>query len=65
MAKLASGIEYEIKGRKMVITIDLDANPDKTTSSGKNHMIATTGPVQSVPEIEGAKIGINFYEPIK
>lgn len=62
-----SGISYVVAGGQMVITIDLTANPDATTKSGKNHMVATTGPAQAVTGgglKPGAKLQINLYEPL-
>jgi len=45
MAKItvSSGISYEIKGDILTVEIDLSANPNAITKSGKNHMVATTG----------------------
>ena len=68
MTKVASGIEYEVKEGKMTIVIDLKANPEQASSSGKNHMVATTGaatPVFGEPLRPGAKLQLNLYEPWK
>ena len=64
---VGNGMECEIKSGKMIITIDLSANPDILTKSGKNHMVATTGPARNVegPGLRaGAKLQVNLYEPL-
>lgn len=64
--KLSSGLTYEVKDGKMIIEIDLSANPEQGSKSGKNHMVATTGPAAVVSGgklKEGAKLQVNLYEP--
>jgi len=68
MAKItvSSGISYEIKGDILTVEIDLSANPNAITKSGKNHMVATTGPAVAISGgslVPGAKLQINLYEP--
>jgi hypothetical protein len=67
MRAISNGIKYEVKGDTMTIIIDLAANPGARSKSGKNHMVATTGPAAAVDGgilKPGAKLGLNLYEPI-
>ncbi len=55
-------IEFEVKGRTLIITIDLDA-PTEPSKSGKTDVIASTrGNVTVVSDgKETIKMGVNVY----
>lgn len=55
-------IEMEVKGKKLLITVDLDKDFGASTS-GKNTIIGSSEGNQTVPGTEGVKIGINVYKP--
>lgn len=61
---MAQNVKVEVKGKNLVITVDLetDLGPSK---SGKNQNIATTGGNIDVPGKPGVKMGLNVYGPLK
>lgn len=51
-------IQAEVKGKKLIITIDLNEKGEPS-KSGKNNVVATTGGLVEIPE-SGGKLGLNF-----
>lgn len=54
-------IKTEIKGNILTITVDL-SKTGKTSGSGKNRLIATTG--GNVVVKDDIKMGLNIYKPV-
>ena len=56
-----TNVELEVKGSKLVITVDLtkDFGPSK---SGKTTIVATTGGGVPVPGMAHVKVGVNVYK---
>jgi len=53
-------MEMEIKGEKLIITVDLSKRFGKS-SSGKSIIIASSEGNQALPGAEEIKIGLNVY----
>lgn len=60
--QLGKNIEAEVKGNKLILTIDLSKELGKS-ASGKSMTVATTSGNTSIPGADGVKIGINCYKP--
>ena len=56
-------INMEVKGKKLIITVDLEKEFG-ISSSGKSTIIASSEGNQAVPETDGIKIGLNVYKPV-
>lgn len=54
-------IEMVVKNEKLVITVDLSKDFGDS-KSGKTTIIASSEGNQSVPGVEGVKIGLNVYK---
>ncbi len=54
-------IKTDIKGNILTITVDL-SKTGKTSSTGKNRLIATTG--GNVTVKDDIKMGLNIYKPV-
>jgi len=54
-----TGYTAEIKGEKLVITVDLK-NAMGLSSSGKSMLIASSGPGEVFPD--GVKLNLNVYK---
>jgi len=63
MKELGKNIEFEVKGSKLTLVIDLEQEQGQS-SSGKSTIVATTSGNVKVP---GANVtlGFNAYRPIK
>lgn len=57
---MAKNVAMEIKGDKLVITVDL-TKKFGVSSSGKSIIIASTEGNISLPQREDTKIGLNIY----
>lgn len=54
-------VQAEVKGKQLVITVDLTQNFGKS-KSGKTQIVASTGGNVSIPGApEGFKLGLNAY----
>ena len=53
---MAENVNYEIKGKELVITVDLGTTL-RPSHSGKSVLVATTGPGVTLPN--GMKLGLN------
>ena len=53
-------VKMEVRGKKLVIEVDLDSNQG-LSKSGKNTIIATTGGNVEVPGKPEIKVGLNVY----
>jgi hypothetical protein len=62
----AQEIEYSYDAETGDLTLVLHTRkfPSRTTKSGKNLMLATTGPHEVIPEIKGSKLQMNLYAPL-
>lgn len=60
-----SNVATEVKGSKLVITVDL-ANKGTASKSGKSRLIASTAGNVTVtgPDGQAFKLGLNVYQPI-
>ncbi len=56
-------IQMDIEGKKLIITVDLSQEHERS-SSGKSITIASTEGNISVSEYEDIKVGINIYRPV-
>ena len=54
-------VTIEVKGDKLVLTVDLKKNIG-TSTSGKSTVIGSTQGNQPVPGHEDIKVGINVYK---
>ena len=59
---MAQNVEMDVRGNKLVITVDL-SQTFGLSSSGKSVIIASTAGNVSVPGRENVKIGLNVYSP--
>jgi hypothetical protein len=57
-------VEYVISGRKLVITVDLDAVP-VPSKSGKTLSIATTGVFVSIDPSDGLAFSLQVCRPVE
>lgn len=60
MATLGTNIEAEVKGDKLVLTIDVAAEHGRS-ASGKSTIVATTRGNVQVPGVDGLVLGLNAY----
>jgi hypothetical protein len=60
MATLGTNIEAEVKGTKLVLTIDLGQDNGRS-KTGKSTIVATTRGNLKVPGADGLTLGINAY----
>jgi hypothetical protein len=56
-------VTHKIEGKKLTITIDLEADQGPS-KSGKTQVVATTEGNMDVPGFPGFKLGINLYKPL-
>ena len=58
------GIEFQVKGDKLIITCDL-TRPGRASSSGKTKLVATTAGAVGVdyPKREVMKLAVNLTVP--
>lgn len=54
-------VKMEVKGSTLTITVDL-SKEGKTSGSGKNRLIASTG--GNVVVKDNIKMGLNIYKPV-
>ena len=64
MENLGKNIEFEVKGPKLTLVIDLKEEQG-LSGSGKSTIVATTSGNVKVPGVDGVTLGINAYRPIK
>jgi len=53
-------VQMEVKGTKLVITVDL-SQPGSPSASGKSKVIASTKGNVSIGDAAGTKLGLNVY----
>lgn len=61
---IGNNVSAEVKGNKLILTIDLSKNlgPSK---SGKSLLVGSTGGNKTVGEGKDAvKVGVNIYKPV-
>ena len=54
-------VKMEVKGKILMITVDLSQS-NGISASGKSETIASTGGNIDVPGTDGVKIGLNVYK---
>lgn len=64
MENLGKNIEFEVKGKKLTLVIDLNAEQG-LSGSGKSTIVATTSGNVKLPGVDGVTLGINAYRPIR
>lgn len=56
-------VTTKLEGKKLIVTIDLEAKGEPS-GSGKTEVIATTSGNVDVPGFPGFKLGVNCYKPM-
>lgn len=60
--QIGRNIKAEVKGRSLILTIDLDA-PAPPSKSGKTLLLSTSGGNKLVEGTDGLSLGLNAYRP--